>query len=672
MKLLPRHDYYALCQCCNQQTIALLFLLLLLATALPRTVYAQAQDELDESGPVLLTGKVTYTNPFFTVGVAAPLIILEDQAGFIDRDPSFVISPSSQTLGQITSDFLKSPFTYSLALPIEPQGARRDVDQDGTEDPGVMVFAVAYWTNKFGDPFLEERDLFGGGWSTAYASTRVTEQVSRRGEIIGGKLLVYAPSVGQGFPSNFGSDGLLFTADDPINTLDPGYTVVNLDTRPFTFDRNRHPTIDLIEPDFAALDNFSRLSYIAAFDAMLEKLRHAYAFTAYKGIDWDALATEFRPLIATAEATNDRTAYLRALRDFSFAIPDGHIQGPLLTAETNRLTAGGIGLTLAELDDGSIIAIHLTPAGPAANAGILLGDTIHAINKQPIGEYISRVIPWNGPFSTDHAHRLQQLRYATRFPIGTPVTVTHTHQGSAAPIDAALIAIAERDSFNYLEPPRSGYELPVDVRLLESGYTYVQVNSFFDNDLLTIQLWERLLSALNRQRSPGVIIDLRNNGGGSGFLADQMAAYFFDTPLKLGNTGQYDPELDDFYFDPRTVERFYLPPAELRYNGSLVVIVSPTCSSACEFFAYDLSLQGRATIVGHYPSAGLGGSIAQLLLPEQVAFQYTSGRAVDMNGNVHIEGIGVVPTLRVPVTAETLFAEDALLDAAIAHLDALK
>jgi C-terminal processing protease CtpA/Prc len=180
-----------------------------------------------------------------------------------------------------------------------------------------------------------------------------------------------------------------------------------------------------------------------------------------------------------------------------------------------------------------------------------------------------------------------------------------------------------------------------------------------------------LLTTLNRQRSPGVIIDLRNNGGGSGFLADQMAAYFFNASLELGNTGQYNPEAGDFYFDPRTVERFYLPPAELRYDGPLVVIVSPICSSACEFFAYDLSLQERATIVGHYPSAGLGGSIAQLLLPERVAFQYTSGRAVDMNGNIHIEGIGIIPTLRVPVTAETLFAEDALLDAAIAHLDTL-
>ncbi|MCU0474825.1 MAG: hypothetical protein MUC99_01695 [Anaerolineae bacterium] len=149
----------------------------------------------DEGGPVVITGSVTYTNPFFTIGSAAPLIILEDQAGFVDRNKSYLFPPESQALGQITSDFYTSPFTYSLSLPIEPRGGLRDVDQDGQTDAGVMVFAVAYWENVWGDPFLEERDMSGGGWSTAYASTVVSEDPELLREVVGGKMLVFAPDV---------------------------------------------------------------------------------------------------------------------------------------------------------------------------------------------------------------------------------------------------------------------------------------------------------------------------------------------------------------------------------------------------------------------------------------------------------------------------------------------
>ena len=101
---------------------------------------------------------------------------------------------------------------------------------DGEEDTGVMVYAIAYWTNTWGDPYLEERDLFGGGWSTAYASTRIDPNPSAKGEVIGGTYLVYAPDDEQGFPSGFGDDDLLFTEDDPTVLLPQGYTIVNLDT----------------------------------------------------------------------------------------------------------------------------------------------------------------------------------------------------------------------------------------------------------------------------------------------------------------------------------------------------------------------------------------------------------------------------------------------------------
>jgi hypothetical protein len=102
-------------------------------------------------------------------------IILEDQSGFVTRNRKFVIPVESQVIGQITSDFYTSPFSYSLTLPAVPNGTLHDVNHDGKTDTGVMIFALAYWTNTWGDPYLERRDLMGGAWSSAYASTRISD-----------------------------------------------------------------------------------------------------------------------------------------------------------------------------------------------------------------------------------------------------------------------------------------------------------------------------------------------------------------------------------------------------------------------------------------------------------------------------------------------------------------
>ena len=208
----------------------LCFSLVPLAAVLPMTAPpgsdAEPADAVivnDEGGPVTITGSVTYTDPLFLAGIAEPLVILEDQAGFVDRDRGFVMSEESQVIGQITLRPLH--VAVHVQRVAADRAARRACAMSTTTarpTTGVMVYAVAYWTNTWGDPFLEQRDLQGGGWSTAYASTRIDPDPSAEGEVIGGTYLVYAPDDQQGFPSGFGDDGLLFTDDDPIVSPAPG------------------------------------------------------------------------------------------------------------------------------------------------------------------------------------------------------------------------------------------------------------------------------------------------------------------------------------------------------------------------------------------------------------------------------------------------------------------
>lgn len=627
------------------------------ATATPTPVATEEPVQVEE-GPKTVTGTVTYTNPFFTEGVAQPIVILEDQGGFVTRDRNFIIPVESQVIATITSDFYTSPFTYSLSLPDEPNGTLRDVDHDGAKETGVMVFAVAYWTNTWGDPFLEKRDQGGGGWSSAYASTKVSDDRDSYLEVYGGKYLVYAPDDKQQFPSSFGADKKLFTDDDPVMDLPAGWSVVDLDKTPFEIDRSENPTLELYEPESAALDDFSALSYTEAFDKMVEKFKNEYAFTELKKIDWDAKAKEFRPAFEAAEKAKDPHAYALALRDFVWSIPDTHVgfDQTLVNEDFQNETAGGIGFAMRETDDGKIIANFILDGGPADEAGMEWGAEIVSFDGTPVADVVEATVPWSSPFSNPINKRLQQLRYATRFRLDKgEVEVVFKNPGGAEKT-ATLPVVGERDSFTVSSfyAGTSPTELPVEFDVLPSGYGYIKVNSFLDNDVLSIQVWERAIKYFNDNGIPGVILDLRINGGGSGWLADQMAAYFFNEDTLVGNTAFYDDSTGEFYMDPGD-ETYMIPPREdLQYNGTVVVMVGPACASACEFFSYNMTVNDRATIVGFYPSDGAGGSVEQFLMPEDVTVQLTIGRAVDAEGNIHLEGKGVEPDVKVPVTVENL------------------
>ncbi len=651
------------------------FLLVLMLGLLP--LHAQTADippaEIvnDEGGPVLITGQGSYTAPSATALASQPVIFISNSSPVIDRitDPYFEPPQDSQYLGQFTSDYFNSPFSYRIALPAEPVGEYRDLDNDGEQDTGVLTMDIGVLLNIYNDPYYEVRDTASANSSIIYKERFFTDVKEHRYEVTGGKFIIWSPDDQQGYPSGFGEDGLVFTADDPTVRLPQGYTVVDMNQEPFIFDRSREGQIDLIEYEGEAPNDYSAMNYVDSFDALIAQMRKEYAFTDYKKIDWDALVAEFRPQI---EAAADYDAYSKVLTQFTWAIPDGHVGSSAFPSNDFQFTtAGGLGLAIRQLDDGRVIVNYLTTDGPAEKAGIELKAQIVAINDLPIEDALDQVTVWSRPFSTDHVLRLQQLRYVTRYPLGAKVNLTYRNPGSSEDQTVTLETIEERDSFSFSSFNRglTDFELPLEYRLLDNGYAYVKIYTFDESPMLTISLWERLMRTLNNTGTNGLIIDMRQNGGGWNVLYVPMASYFFNEPLVLGSTASYVEDLDSFYLDPNSEERLILPPESLRYSGKVAVLIGPNCASACEFFSYALSLQDRAAIVGQYPTAGLGGSIEPVFLPDDTYFQFTSGRAVDAEGNIYLEGIGVIPTIKVPVNEDTLFAEDPIMDAAVAYLD---
>ncbi|HEY2151474.1 MAG TPA: S41 family peptidase [Vicinamibacterales bacterium] len=86
-----------------------------------------------------------------------------------------------------------------------------------------------------------------------------------------------------------------------------------------------------------------------------------------------------------------------------------------------------------------------------------------------------------------------------------------------------------------------------------------------------------------------LVVDLRDNGGGFGDTALQIAGYLFDRPTYL-----FDPRPDS-PVPARTVSPIS---GNKLADKPVYVLTSSTTQSAAEYFVYNLKMLKRATLVG--------------------------------------------------------------------------
>ncbi|MCA9910018.1 MAG: hypothetical protein KC519_15275, partial [Anaerolineae bacterium] len=652
---MPKRSLYAV--------MVLFAILILSVNALAaQEMLPAAQMEADEGGVAVVNGTMTITNPNIRDLTVQPIILLEDQGGFVTRNVEFTFPVESQAFGAITNDFYTDTvINFEMNLPLAPQGTLHDVDNNGATNTGVEVYTIAYWDNRFGDPFITERD--GYSWSTAYATTRTSVNPETLYEVIGGQYLVYAPDDQQGFPSGFGEDGLLFTEDDPTVAIPAGWTLVNMDAEPFTYDRSSEVSVELHEPEELQPEDYSEMSYTEAFNAFIDLAQNEYAFTEMKNVDWEALREKYLPEVEEAEANGDLDLFILALDALTRDVPDGHWQFPQMPSNilNNRFfdeTAGGYGMALRELSDGSVVVVFVTPGGPADEAGINVGAEIMEFGGMSIQDATDAVVP-SLSLRSALAYCYLQLRYLTRAPLGTETEVTYQNPGAQSET-VTLPTSDERISFAFGSVYRGFDDLapPLTYEFLDSGYGYVKISSFNGNEPVMIETWDYFMGLVQQLGVQGIILDLRQNGGGVSQIGDRIAGYFFSDEFVAGNREEYNPESGQFFGDPNFPTRIF--PAEnpaLAFSGPVVVLVGPGCASACEFFTYDMIQQGRATVVGQYSTAGLGGGWDEVYLPDGLSIALPVSRPVDDEGNIIIEGTGIVPDVRVPVTAEDVIGD---------------
>lgn len=143
------------------------------------------------------------------------------------------------------------------------------------------------------------------------------------------------------------------------------------------------------------------------------------------------------------------------------------------------------------------------------------------------------------------------------------------------------------------------------------------------------------------QNTDALIIDLRQNGGGSPEMVAYICSYLFD---------EEPVHLNDLYFRPSNETRqFWTSPSMPgpRYlDKPVYVLTSNYTFSGAEEFSYNLKNLKRATIVGETTGGGAhpGGSRR---ISDHFTAVVPTGRAINPITKTNWEGTGVEPNIKV-------------------------
>lgn len=291
-----------------------------------------------------------------------------------------------------------------------------------------------------------------------------------------------------------------------------------------------------------------------------------------------------------------------------------------------KFTGIGIHITMR---DGFVTVISPIEDTPAYKAGIIAQDRIVKVDGKPVKD-------------------LREAVSMMRGPKGTKVLVTIIRKGEKKPLDFELV----RDVIPIVS---------VKAIELKPGYNYIRLSQFSGSTTRELE------AALNKMESAevtvkGLVLDLRNNGGGLLNQAIQVSDLFLDEGKILSIKGRNKKNTKEYMATPAADTRSY----------PLVVLINGGSASASEIVAGALQDQKRALILGT-TSFGKGSVQTVETLRDGSGVKLTIARYFTPNGrSIQAKGIepDIVLTLKridpEALQEEGLLKEKDLLN----HLDA--
>jgi C-terminal peptidase prc len=354
------------------------------------------------------------------------------------------------------------------------------------------------------------------------------------------------------------------------------------------------------------------------FDALRDTVQQTYVYPDFNGRDWTAITARYEALVQGGLTDHD---FYQAMNSMIAELGDNHsyFQSPDEAAKDDAAnTQGqnfvGIGILANPIpgtSTGSIIAIF--PGSPAEEAGLRPHDALLEVDGQPY---------------RDAGGKARSLG-----PEGTSFELTYQRPGE----DKQTVTITRRAVSGSLPV---GYCIVPDTRI-----GYVLIPTFLDESID-----DQVGAALQKMTSDGpldgLIIDNRENGGGSGQVLEATLSLFTD-----GDQGTYVTSGGD--------ERG-LDITAGDVGGSqtvpLVLLAGPDTISNGEVFTGILQDSGRAKVIGQ-TTAGNVETLDQTTFDDgsRLWLASESFAPVGLEAGAW-EGVGIEPDVTVPARWD-LFTE---------------